>query len=209
MAFEAERREVAYFMRRLYAQRLTTATGGNVSRRAADGSVLLTPSATDKARIRADEIAVFDPAGRNLTPGLVPSSESPMHLRIYKLHPRVSAVVHAHPITASAFACAQTPIDLELISETYALLDAPVMVPYACSGTDALAESVAECAERTSSILLQNHGALTTGETLMQAFSRMELLEEAARLTLLVKQLEGVRHLTSDERAGLDRLMGR
>jgi L-fuculose-phosphate aldolase len=209
MEFETERREAARFVRRLYHQRLTTSTGGNVSRRAGEDRIVLTPSGIDKARVRAEQVAVMDLEGNNLTPGLKPSSEGRMHLRIYQRHPQVGAVIHAHPTTACAFACAQTPIDPGLLCEIYALLDPPVLAPYALSGTQELAEIVAECAGRSSCILLQNHAALTTGADLMQAFYRMELLEEAARVTLLARQLEGVRHLSEQERGDLDRLVGR
>jgi L-fuculose-phosphate aldolase len=152
---------------------------------------------------------VIDLQGRNLTPDLKPSSEGQIHLRLYQQHPHIGAVIHAHPTTVCAFACAETPIDLSLLCETYALLDPPVTAPYALSGTPELAESVAECAARSSCILLQNHAVLTTGADLLQAFHRVELLEEAARVTLLARQLEGVRHLTAEERAGLDQLIGR
>jgi L-fuculose-phosphate aldolase len=207
--WEAPRREVAYFMRRLYRQRLTTTAGGNVSCRAGDGSIMVTPAGTDKALVRGDDIAVLDIEGRPLTPDLRPTSEYLLHLRIYQSHPAVGAVVHAHPVTASAFACSQTPIDIGLLCETYALLETPVRLPYAESATEELAARVAEGAGRSCALLLGNHGAVTTGASLTEAFSRMEVLEEAARVTLLARQLEGVRHLTDEERTGLDRLMGR
>ena len=92
----------------------------------------------------------------------------------YQRYPSVGAIVHAHPVTLSAFSCAETPIDIGLLSETYALLDPPVVAPYALMGTEELAEIVAECAGRSSAILLRNHAVVTTGANLMQAFSRLE-----------------------------------
>jgi L-fuculose-phosphate aldolase len=207
--FEAERRAVAYFVRRIYRQRLTTATGGNISCRVGEDRLLLTCSGLDKARLKACQVALLDLEGGNLTPHLNPSSEWRIHLAIYQRHSEIRAVIHAHPTTASAFTCAETPIDLGLLCETYALLDPPVLAPYALSGTPELADIVADCAGRSSSILLQNHAVLTTGADLMQAFSRLELLEEAARMTLLARQLEGLRPLTREERTELDRLVGR
>jgi L-fuculose-phosphate aldolase len=209
MAWEAQRRQVAHIMRRLYHRRLTNPAGGNVSCRAADGSIVVTASGGDKACLRAEDVAVLDPDGRNLTPQVRPTSESPMHLRIYQVHPSVGAVVHAHPVTAGAFTCAETPIDIQLLCETYALLEQPVVVPYTLTGTAELADKVAAAAGQSSSILVQNHGVLTTGADLLQAFTRLELLDEAARVTLISRQLDGVRHLTPTEMADLDRLMGR
>lgn len=209
MDHELERREAAYFIRRIYRQRLTTSTGGNVSCRCGDCLIAITPGGIDKARVRAGQVAVLGLAGSNQTPDLRPSSEAPMHLAIYASHPHIGAIVHAHPPTASVFAASGTHIDLGLLCEIYALLDPPILAPYALSSTGELAEIVAECAGRSSSILLQNHAVLTTGANLMQAFQRLELLEEAARATLLARQLDGVRHLTEEERIDLDRLVGR
>ncbi|HHX42315.1 MAG TPA: class II aldolase/adducin family protein [Armatimonadetes bacterium] len=207
--FHEERRAVARCMRRVYRLRLTSATGGNISCRAGADRFAITPSGIDKARIRAREVGLIDLEGRNLTPELKPSCEWLMHLRIYQRYPSVGAIVHAHPVTLSAFSCAETPIDIGLLSETYALLDPPVVAPYALMGTEELAEIVAECAGRSSAILLRNHAVVTTGANLMQAFSRLEVLEEAARVTLITRQLEGVRGLSPEQRAELDRFMGR
>ena len=145
-------------MRRVYRLRLTSATGGNISCRAGADRFAITPSGIDKARIRAREVGLIDLEGRNLTPELKPSCEWLMHLRIYQRYPSVGAIVHAHPVTLSAFSCAETPIDIGLLSETYALLDPPVVAPYALMGTEELAEIVAECAGRSSAIILRNPG---------------------------------------------------
>ena len=51
-AYWKERREVALFMRRLYRQGLTTTSGGNISLRISQEIILITPSATDKGRMR-------------------------------------------------------------------------------------------------------------------------------------------------------------
>lgn len=209
MQFKQERREAAYILRRLYERGLTTTSGGNVSVRAGGDRFVVTPSGNDKARVRARDVVVMGFDGVNHTPDLRPSVEASMHARILQVVPGVGAVVHAHPPTASAFTCAETPIDLTLVSETYAILEQPVMAPYAISGSDALAESVARCAARSSTVLLQNHGVLVTGATLMQAYDRLEVLEAAARITLIVRRLEGVRRLTAEEQAELDLLMGR
>jgi len=204
-----ERAAVAAFMRRIYRTGLTSSTGGNVSCRASGGRIAITPAGIDKARIRPPDVAVMDLSGTLLTPGVQASSESVMHLAIYRRYPSVGAVIHAHPVTASAFACSTTPIRVDLTCETYALLDPPVLAPYALSGTDELARIVADAAGKSCCVLLQNHAVLTVGADLLEAFRRLELLEEAARLTLITRQLEGVRALNPEEKAALDRLVGR
>ncbi len=92
MDIDQTKEDVAYFMRRLYDQRLTTTSGGNISFRMED-QVFITPSQTDKATITAEEIGVLSISGENQTPHLKPSMESKMHLAIYHLRPDVKAIV--------------------------------------------------------------------------------------------------------------------
>ena len=72
------------------------------------------------------------------------------------------------------------------IAKAYAILSDPVYVPYACMGTEALADGVAEGLDRGVCVLMENHGVLTVGRTLLEAFDRLEVLEVAAKHTLLV-----------------------
>lgn len=204
MIHARERQQVAYFMRRLYQLRLTTTSGGNVSVRVGADRFAITASSTDKARARACEVAVIDFDGLNLIPELTPSSETSMHLRIYEECAEVGAVCHAHPPHLAAFVCSDAVLRLDLLAETYALVDEPVVVPYYHSGSKELAEAVAAAAGRSSSILMRNHAATATGRTLLQAFNRIELLEDAARLSLRCLHLPGVTGLSPTHRRELD-----
>ena len=209
-AFARERQEVAYFMRRLYRQGLTTTSGGNLSRRVGPDAIAITPAALDKARLTSGQIAILTLAGENRTPALPISSEARMHLALYAARPDVLAIVHAHPVTASAFTAAATPINVRLLAESYALIGDPAVAAYALTGTDPLAAEVARVAGTGANcILMRNHGITTLGESLLRAFDRLELLEAAARMTLVAAGLQGVRSLDAAQCAALDRLMGR
>ena len=120
--FKEERREIAYFMRRLYKMGLTTTSGGNISR-LCDDYVLMTPSTLDKARLKAKHIVVLSLEGENLTPDLKPTMEKEMHIEIYRKNSEVKAIVHAHPVTATAFACTGKSVSTTLIAESYAILN--------------------------------------------------------------------------------------
>lgn len=211
--YAAECREVAYFMRRLYRQKLTTTSGGNISCRLTHGplagSVAATPAALDKARTRASQISIVGLDGVNHTADVRVTSELRMHLAIYERCPHVQAVVHAHPATASAFTATGDTIDVELLAESYAILGYPELAPYALTATDELADVVADCATRTAVVMLQNHGITCCGRTLLESFDRLELIENAAQMTLISRQLAGVRRLSPEQRKGLDTLMGR
>ncbi len=209
MQYLRERRDVARFMRRLYRQGLTTTSGGNISVRLDDGSVLLTASQHDKGRLRAEDVGVLDMDGRNLTPALRPSIESGMHLAVYRARPDARAVVHAHPPFVSAFCASAERISTHLVAESYAILGELSYAPYHPMGTPALAEAVAAAASSSVCILMANHGALTIGTTLLEAFDRLEVLEAAARLTLYTRLLGAPRPLNAADLAQLDDMLGR
>jgi L-fuculose-phosphate aldolase len=204
--YKNERKDVARFMRRLYRQGLTTTSGGNISLRLADEIIVITPSATDKGRMRWREVGLMSITGENLTPGLKPSIESEMHLAIYRKKPHINAIVHAHPVCASAFTAINMEINTSLTAEARAILGDPVFVPYALMGTPDLATIAAEKAAISDILLLENHGILTTGESLLQAFDKIEVLENAARMTLIAEITGKPSQLTKERISEIDRL---
>ena len=196
--YKPERKEVARFMRRLYRQGLTTTSGGNISLRISDDLIAITPSATDKGNMRWKEVGLLTIKGENLTPDLKPSIESEMHLSIYKKRD-VKAIVHAHPTFATTFTAMKNRININLTAEATAILGEPVFVPYALMGTKKLADLVAKQIDKSDILLLENHGILTVGKNLLQAFDKIEVLENAARMTLIV-DFEGKKKSLSKER---------
>jgi L-fuculose-phosphate aldolase len=205
-----EKQAVADCMNRLYRQGLTTTSGGNISLRISDDLILLTASATDKGNMRADEIAEIGMDGANHTPHLKPSIETSMHLEIYKSLPHVQAIVHAHPPTASTFVAARKSINTRLIAEAYAIIGEPQIAPYALMGSPELAEAVAGSFKKhTACVLMENHGVLCIGETLLQAFDRIEVLENTAKINLYAAQLGGGVELDEIQLREINAMMGR
>ncbi len=187
LKYKSERKEVASFMRRLYRKGLTTTSGGNLSLRITDDIIAITPSATDKGRMRWKEVGLMTIKGKNLTPCLKPSIESAMHLSIYKSKSDTKAIIHAHPLFATSFTAMKCTIDTNLTAEARAICGDPLFVPYALMGTPELAELAAENIVKSCILLLENHGILTAGASLLEAFDRMEVLENAAKMTLIVE----------------------
>lgn len=196
--YKSERKEVARFMRRLYTHKLTTTTGGNVSMRISDELIAITPSATDKGAMKWAEVGLMTINGENLTPDLKPSIESEMHLSVYR-RKNVFAIVHAHPTFATAFTAMKKKINIKLTAESIAILGEPVFVPYALMGTKMLADLVSDYIDKSDVLLLENHGVLTVGKNLLQAFDKVEVLENAARMTLIV-DFEGKKRSLSREK---------
>ncbi len=205
MNYPDERKEVAYFMNRLYERKLTSASGGNISLLTGD-KILITPSQLDKGRITDSQICILSIDGKNLTPHLPVSMESKMHLGIYKSRKDVRAIVHAHPVFATSFTVSEKSINTSLIGEARAVLGEPVKASYALMGTEVLAENVAEACLQSNVILMENHGVLTLGETLLQAFDRIEVLEAAAKMTLITEILGKKKELSVSELNEIDKL---
>lgn len=204
--YKAERKEVARFMRRLYKHALTTTSGGNISLRVSEKIILITPSATDKGRMKWKEVGIINIFGENLTPHLKPSIETEMHLAIYRKKNDVLAIVHAHPVFASLFTAIKAKINTKLTAEAKAILGDPLLVRYAVMGSRALAEVAAENILKSDVLLLENHGILTTGSNILQAFDKIEVLENAAKMTLMTEMTGKRRPLDKARILELERL---
>lgn len=202
------KQEVAYFMRRLYTQQLTTTSGGNISCRLPNGNIAITPSGKDKARLQGEDIGEVDLEGRSIQDDLKLSIETGMHLAIYKARPDISAIVHAHPTIATCFTAMNKPINTSLTAEARALLGVPAFAPYALMGTENLAEIVAKKAKEANVILMENHGILAVGKKLLTAFDRLELIEAAAKMTYVSLALKSQSPLTDERRDEIDQQFG-
>jgi len=145
--------------------------------------------------------------GENMTPSLKPSIESGMHIAIYKKRPDVNAIVHAHPTVATAFTALHKSINCTLIAEARAILGTPKLAPYALMGTPSLADIVAESIADTNILLLENHGIICLGNTLLAAFDRMEVMEAAAKMTLISDLLNDKKELNPRQLREIDDLL--
>ena len=198
--FYKERVAVANFMKRLYDRQLTTASGGNISLRVSDDEFCITPSSLDKGSLTAESIAVVKFDGTNLTPDLKLSIETEMHRQILLKRPDLRAVVHAHPVFASAFATAQPCVlDSRLIAETYFILGEIVNVPYFIMGSKELADAVSEAVVHNTAVLLENHGALCAAKDLLHAFDGIDLMERLAQMTILRRFIDNSHIMTESQ----------
>ena len=126
------------------------------------------------------------------------SKEYPMHRAIYEKRQDAGAVIHTHPVYATAFAMAGKNIPDNHLIETRMMLKKTALAGYATPGTVEMAEVIVPYIEEYNAILLQNHGALTVGTDLMDAFNRMEVLESIAK-TIILSKAVGEPVLISEE----------
>ncbi len=183
---------------RLYRFRMVASNDGNISYRIDDDHIIATPTGVCKGDMTPEGLVTVDIHGR-VKGGGRPSSELAMHLFIYQQRPDVSAVVHAHPIYATAFATAGLAMNECVLPEIVITLGAIPLAQYGTPSTHELPESLRPYVHDHDAILLANHGAVTFGRDLWDAYFKMERLEHYAQILFLARQLGGERGLASPE----------
>jgi len=178
--------EVARYMRRLYKKGLTTITGGNVSYRQ-DNKIYITATKVEKGNIKANQIAEVTINGENLSPEINISMETAMHLKIYQNRPDANSIIHAHPPFITAFSCSDKELDTTITGESFYVCGRVARSGYALMGTNQLAILAAEASLKSNVILLDNHGIIAIGRSLLEAYDRIEVLENTAKINLLTK----------------------
>ena len=171
--------------RQLYEKGLLAGADGNVSAIVAEDRIITTPTGAHKGFMSRDQLIVTDFDGTVISGEGRPSSELAMHLAIYTADPECRAIVHTHAPHALALSLAGLPFESERLAETEILLGKVVTVPFQPPGTVELAEAVASCVHNGPVQILERHGAVSRGKSLMEAFQLMECLEHNARILVM------------------------
>jgi L-fuculose-phosphate aldolase len=199
MASEAElRQQIADFSQLCYQKDYLAATDGNLSVRLADGDIMCTPTRINKAFVRPEDSVVVDMDGNHVRGDRKASSEIEMHTLIYRLRPDVNAIVHCHPQAATSYAAAGIPLNKALISEVVLALGCIPITEYGTPGTPELTEELTPFVEHYDALLMANHGVVTYGADLMDAYNRMDTVEHFAKISIYT-QILGKEQLLSSE----------
>ena len=200
---------MALCCRQLAASGLIAGRDGNLSVRIGKERALVTPSGFIKSLVTARDMVEVDLAGRPRTrSSRKPTSELDLHLRILRHRPDVQAVVHAHPPTATGFAVAGEAIPANLLPELIFVVGPVPLVPFGMPGTPELGDRIVPYLKdrRNQALLLANHGAVTMGRTLDEAWIRMESLEHAARIITAARAVGEPKPLTARDVETLEAL---
>lgn len=180
--------------RYLDAHHLTDLASGNISCRFGNGA-LISPTGATADTIGPDSFVEVDGEGIPSGPGR-PSSETAMHLAIYRRAPHAQAIVHTHADHCVALACCDRAIPgFHYLVGGFGGDDIPC-VAYSTFGSEDLADGAAEALTRRSACLLANHGAICHGADIEAATIRAHRLEITARQYLLALQAGQPRLLT-------------
>lgn len=203
--------ELASYVRLAWDRQLTESTGGNMSVRI-DNKIYITPTFFIKHFFTVDDFVVLNMNGKKIGGKFEASSEYRMHIKIYKERDEIKSVFHAHPRWTLIHAITHKKLPSCILPETIFILGEIKYIPYCMPGTDEFAEIFSPgLKERKRTFILENHGVTTIGESIKEAFARLETLETCSFVSVmgsLVK--ENIKEIPKDEvKKFLDKLSGK
>ncbi|MDW7679770.1 MAG: class II aldolase/adducin family protein [bacterium] len=192
--------------KRIWTRGYVAANDGNISVRISDNEILTTPTGVSKGFMTQEMIIKMSIDGKVISQSkkFRPSSEVKMHIEVYQQRQDIKAVIHAHPPYCTSFAVAGIPLDKCVLPEAVLTLGAVPIASYGTPSTMEIPDSIKNHIQNSDAVLLANHGALTLGVDLINAYHRMETLEHTAHITYLSIGLGNVNMIPSKE---VDKLM--
>ncbi len=184
---------------KVYEKGFVSAFDGNISTITPQNTILITRSAVCKGDVTEDDIMEIDSAGNILHGKGKISTEYKIHLYAYSKRPEVNAVVHCHPVYATAFATTGEGLTKNVFPEVILTLGKVPICKYATPSTDDLPLSLEPYIEYSWALLLQNHGAVTLGKSLRDAYFKMEKLEHAAKTIFISRMLGGETEISKEK----------
>jgi L-fuculose-phosphate aldolase len=197
------KQDICEIGRRLYNKGFAAANDGNITVRISDNEVLCTPTMHSKGFLKPEDICLIDMTGKQLAGIKKRSSEALLHLEIYRERPDVKSVVHCHPPHATAFAIAREPIPQCVLPEVEVFLGDVPITKYETPGGKEFAETVLPFVKKTNVIILANHGTVSYGVDVEQAYWWTEILDAYCRMLMLARDLGKVNYFTEPKQREL------
>lgn len=200
--------EIVAVGKRLYERNLNSSYGGNFSIRDED-HIYITPAGVPKDMLDYADVLVIDFKGTVLEGEGKPSTEILFHILTYKKNPGISAIIHAHPPYATAMSIAQVEIADNIHEESAILLGKVPVLPYEVTSSLSLAEEVSENLKSHVAILISNHGVVTVGQNMEQAYRRIEELESLCKMIVMASVMGGVKPIPPEKLKKLFEIKGK
>jgi ribulose-5-phosphate 4-epimerase/fuculose-1-phosphate aldolase len=178
------REEITRYARRLLAERLVHATAGNLSMRTGDGSIAMTPTALAYDTLEPEDVCIVSAAGERIDCRREPTSELPLHTRLYTARPELGAIIHTHSPAAMTMAVLGWRLPPILTGLVEAAGGDVRVAEYAPPGTDETADRAAAALAGRGACFLAHHGLVAVGADLARAFRAAAVTEETARVYL-------------------------
>ncbi len=182
--------------RRVYNKGFAAANDGNISIRVGENEVLCSPTMICKGFMKPEDICAVDLYGNQIAGTRKRTSEVLLHLAIMRARPDVKAVVHCHPPHATAFGVAREPIPQCVLPEVEVFLGEIPFAPYETPGGQPFADTVLPFLKPgTNAMILTNHGTVSFGSNLEEAYWKTEIVDAYCRILILSRQLGGITYL--------------
>jgi len=201
MLYEEVRKALLKCVSSLYRKGLVQLNSGNVSSRVSDEHIVITPTGISYDDMSEEDLVIIDLNGRTVEGKRKPSSETPMHITVYKNIPEAKAIAHTHSPFALAFATVGRSIPV-ISTEGLAVRGPIPVADYACPGTEAQGWAAIKAMKGPPYVmgtLLKNHGVLVTGVNPSHAYSMAYRVEMAAKVFFLALQIGEPDILTDDQ----------
>jgi L-fuculose-phosphate aldolase len=202
------KRDIIEVGRRLYSRTMCASNDGNISIRLGPDRFLTTCTGVSKGFLADEHILIMDGSARLVEGQYQPTSESAMHIHIYNKRPDVQAVVHAHPVYATAFATAGISLESCVLPEVAATIGTIPLTEYATPTTSEIPEAIDAAVMQTDAFLLANHGVVTMGKDVFDAYYKMERVEHYAHILTIARLLGGEKALNQSQAQKLLELFG-
>jgi len=192
------RQQIVEIGKRVYNKGFVASNDGNMSIRVGN-EVLITPTGLSVGFLTPDQLVKVNMSAEKIEGYLNPSSEIKFHLKVYEMRPDIKSVVHAHPPFSTGFAVAGIPLSKPTLPEMVISLGCVPIADYGTPGTEELVKEIEKIIPTCNAILLANHGVLTLGDDISQAYYRMETVEHSAHINWIAHTLGKVNVISGNQ----------
>lgn len=195
--------------REMYDRGLLNGTGGNMSIRISDEEIMITASGVCKGKLENDLITLTDMEG-NVKNGPKPARDIKMHLEIYKNCKDAGAVVHAHPPAVTGYAMSNRVPEGVVLPEILLTMGNVAYSRYATPTTQEVPSEIArifQADKKAGAIILANHGAVTWGKDIFEAYYKMQTLEMYVKALAVAKIFGDLRVLTQEQEEQIEKML--
>ena len=195
--------EICDIGRRLYNRGFAAANDGNISYRFDEDRIVCTPTGISKGFMKPDDLCIVDMEANQISGHRKMTSEIRQHITIMEHRSDVKSVVHCHPPHATAFGMVREAIPQCLMPEAEINLGNVPIAKYTIPGGQEFANAILPFLDQSDIIIQANHGTVSYGPTVEQAYFLVETLDAYCKILLLTRNLGRVQYFTQEEAADL------
>jgi len=185
------RQQICEMGHRMWLREYCDGNGGNISCRLGPDRYICTPTGVSKGFMKPEMLCMVDGNGKQLAGTWKRTSEFLSHAAIYKSTPEAFSVAHAHPCYAGAFAVKGLQPPPRLIPELEVFVGTIAYAPYMTPGSPQMADEIFKRAPQHQSIIMGNHGVITWGKSVEDAYFKMEITDSYCRTIIHAQSLPG------------------